>query len=202
MKHAPSAGFTLTEMLVALFITGLVSAAGATLLVSAAQSGKRLDEFGDRLQHLEVGQALVRNDMAAMVPMTYDPGGEFGTAGGLAWKPFQNDGAFLKFYRNGWLHSQKVPLQSDLQAVEYAVENEALVRITHLPSVKKEDHPRRAIFEGVDRVQIRTRKDGSWLNEPDFNPFDEAQWPKLIEMTIYFVDDRTYKIVALSGARQ
>ena len=202
MKRARSAGFTLAEMLVALFITGLVSAAGASLLVSASQSGKQMGEFSERLQNLEVAQALIRSDAAAMVPLTFDPNDDFGVVGGLAWRPFQSDGPVMYFYRNGWLHSEETPTQSDLQAVAYEIENGALVRTAHLPSERKENYPKRTLFEGVDRVELRVFRNSRWVDEPQFDLFGEVHWPELIEFMVHFSDEKSLRIVAISGARQ
>jgi len=202
MKSASSAGFTLAEMLVALFITAMVSTAGATLLVSSSQSGKQLSEFSDELKGLEVAQALIRNDVAAMLPMTFDPDDEFGVAGGLAWTPETSDGSLLRFYRNGWLHAQKTSEQSDLQAVEYLLQDGSFIRFAHLPSAKKADFPRRVMFTGVDRVEARIFRKSRWLDEAEFNPFDEVHWPELIELSVFFEDRRSFRIIALSGARE
>lgn len=202
MRRSSETGFTLAEMLVALFITGLISAAGASLLVGASQSGKQMSTFQERLQKMEVAHALIRNDIAAMIPLTFDPDGEIGVAGGIAWHPNQSEGTLLYFYRNGWLHSEEIRQRSDLQAVEYAIKEGALVRITHLPAVKKSNYPQRVLVENVDRIELRVFQNGRWAVEPQFEAFEEIGWPEMIELTIFFSDDRSFQIVALSGARQ
>ena len=201
MKRSSQSGFTLTEMLVALFITGIVSAAGAALLVSASQTGRQLDAFSDNLQDLEVGQALIRNDMAALVPVTYDPKDEFGVSGGLAWRPVQTSGPLMQFYRNGWLQPQETPVQSDLQAVEYVIDSGKLIRITHLPGARPDALPRRELFKDVDRVELRIFEDAAWRDAPVSNLLSQTRWPELVEMTIFFEDDRSFQIVSLSGVR-
>jgi len=63
------AGFTLAETLVALFILALVTAAGGGLLIGATGSGKQVRERDETVRKLDMAQAMIRNDIAALAAL-------------------------------------------------------------------------------------------------------------------------------------
>ncbi|HEV2865733.1 MAG TPA: type II secretion system minor pseudopilin GspJ, partial [Allosphingosinicella sp.] len=151
-------GFTLVEMLIALSIFGMLTAAGVALLTVTA----RTQESSDRLL-AEVGElrrvgALLGADLAQAAPRIYrDEGGRprraFAGSGGEA--PL-----LMAFVRRGW-DSGDGPA---LQRVEYRLRAGAIERVSYA-HVDGASEPL-AVVPLIDRVRtLRLRyrdSDGAW----------------------------------------
>ena len=66
-SSARQAGFTLAEMLVALFILSILAVAGGNLLLRATASGEQLRDREAMVRELDIAQALIRGDLEAVV---------------------------------------------------------------------------------------------------------------------------------------
>ena len=117
IRISSQAGFTLAETLVALFILALVSASGASLLVGATGAGKQIRQAEAEARQLDIAQALIRQDIAAMSERAVLPDVRGGRAGNLFGESRRGSKTFLQFVRDGWLNPGEVEARSDLQLV-------------------------------------------------------------------------------------
>jgi general secretion pathway protein J len=169
-------GFTLVEMLIALSIFGMLTAAGVALLTVTA----RTQESSDRLL-AEVGElrrvgALLGADLAQAAPRIYrDEGGRprraFAGASGEA--PL-----LMAFVRRGWDAGDGPALQR----VEYRLRAGAIQRLSYA-HVDGGSEPLAVVplIDGVRTLRLRYRdSDGAWRERWD--PTDAARLPQAVEL--------------------
>ena len=141
-----TAGFTLVEMLIALFIFSLISAGTMTALTGAisarGQVKQRLAEIGD----VEVMRALIKSDMRHMI--LRENRDSFGAAEPLVLTGGYDDN-LLTFTRSGRTNPGGLQKRGDVQRVSYIFEGGELIRRA-LPS----ENPAQ-IGEPIDRVLMR-----------------------------------------------
>lgn len=204
-RPSNAAGFSLAETMVALFILALVSAAGSGLLMGATASGKQVRDHEADARRLDIAQAFIRNDIAALSERAITPNDGFSRPGNLFGKSVTGGAdPFLSFVRTGWINPGNMNPRSDLQAVRYRLDAQQLVRETIL----RPDHvnatpiARRVLLDGIGRVDTRFQRGGVW--SPDWIG-DAGQslhiLPDLIEVTIHFETGESLTIVSLTGVR-
>lgn len=118
------AGFTLVEMLVALSIFALLSAAGVGLLRSSVDTQAAVDTKLSDLAAAARLRALLANDLVQVLdrPTRQSGGGEAPAFVGLP--------AEMRFVRGGWIDPAD-PARPELLAVRWAVAGGKLERATH-----------------------------------------------------------------------
>jgi general secretion pathway protein J len=158
-------GFTLVELVVALFIFALISAAGVSLLSfsvgAQASTGKRLDEVAAIRR---VG-ALLTADLAQAAPrVSRDADGRQQVAfeGGTG-APKE---VVLAFVRRGW-SNEEAAARASLQKVEYRLEDGALFRRTWPMVDGAEASPPSRVLGGVRSLALRYRIGGEWRERWD-----------------------------------
>lgn len=163
-------GFTLVEMMVALFIFALLAAAGVTLLSvgvrAQATAGSRLEDTAQ----LRRMSSLLANDLAQIVPRTARD------ANGQALRAFTgNDGKsnplVLGFVRAG------------AQRVDVALEGKTLVRRGYKAIDGTADANTMVLAENVTALSMRYRdRKGEWRPRWDNVLIDSL--PAAVEMTV------------------
>ena len=203
--HAsPQLGFTLVEMLVALFILGLVASAGAGLLMGASGAGQQVRDQEARVRQLDIAQALIRNDIAAMTPRTVRADDGFGEALNLQGESAPSAGPLLAFVRSGWLNPTDVP-RSHLQAVTYRLRDGDLVRTVRLRPDATTGTPvsQRVLLDGISRIEAGFMRAGEWSSEWNVSRRTSPQiLPDLIRLKIEFETGDTFTVTTLTGVRQ
>ena len=185
-------GFTLVELLIALFIFGMLSAAGVTLLTFSVRAQGAAAEHLEAVGALRRTGALLASDLAQAIPRpTRDKAGVLHPA-------FRGDQSF-SFVRGSWENFTGAPRPS-LQKVEYSLVDGRLQR-SRFPYLDGADAmPPATLLEGVQGFAVRYRaKDGAWRERWD--PEDPSELPMAIEIDIA-LDGRTLRqlfIVGVSG---
>ena len=169
------AGFTLVEMLIALSIFGMLTAAGVTLLNVTA----RTQETSDRLL-AEVGEvrrvgSLMTADFAQAAPRPHRDGDgrpQRAFTGGSGESPM-----LLLFVRHGWDSGEG----GTVQRVGYRLREGRLERL----SFRNVDGESRAVavplLDGVTALRLRYRdEDGAWLTR--WTPTDGTELPAAVEL--------------------
>jgi general secretion pathway protein J len=170
-------GFTLVEMLIALVIFGMITAAGVTLLTLTVRTQEASDRLLDSLGTLRRTGALLNADLAQAAPRIHRNGdGQpvqafIGGNGGEA--------LLMAFVRRGW--EDENAFRSSLQRVEYRIREGRLERWRY-DAVDGAGHAvAMPLLEGVRRVQLRYRdRDGNWRDRWD--PTDAARLPTAVEL--------------------
>lgn len=174
------AGFTLVEMMVALFIFALLSAAGVFLLSGSVRAQGAVQAKLDALAGVQRAGALMTVDLAQAVPRISRT--QTGTlapaffAGGTA------DGPAVQFVRTGRDNLVDLP-RSRLQKLEYALVAGNLVRRAYPQVDGAVADPPAVLVGDVIGAGFRFRAlDGSWRGE--WRPSDPLALPRAVELTV------------------
>jgi general secretion pathway protein J len=120
-------GFTLVELLVALFITTILFAMGYGALSQALNSRKEVEEQAARLQAVQQALRIMEQDIELMQPRPVRD--ELGN--GYRNAVVVSQSVPLTFTRGGWANPAGLP-RSELQRVSYLLRDGKLIR-RHLP---------------------------------------------------------------------
>ena len=170
-------GFTLVELMIALFIFGMLASAGVGLLSfstrAQAVTATKLSEAAGE-QRLS---AILASDLAQAQPrVSRDQAG----ARSAAFEGGQGP-LLLRYVRAGWLGGDG-RLRSALQGVEWRLDEGQLVRVSR-PMVDGAAETKPAIMaDVVEDVALRFRKDGAWVS--NWTPAIADELPQAVELTI------------------
>lgn len=180
-------GFTLVEMLVALVIFSLLSAAGVAVLRASLTTEEgvvaRLDgQSGqDRLIALfrdDIGQAIAR-------PLT--------GVGDTRQPSFRGGSTRLMLVKNGWANPGE-QARASIQRVEWNAQGGGATRIAHL-FLDGSDPGQPATLVKARNVRFRYRQaGGEWIDR--FEPTERVLLPSAVEMTIELAASPPLIIVA------
>jgi general secretion pathway protein J len=174
-------GFTLVELLVSLFIFGMLSAAGVALLSFSVRAqeaaGARLGDLAD----FRRAGALLAGDLAQAAPRLARDGS------GRAHAAFEGNGGeqggvALAFVRRGWENLDDTP-RASLQRVEYSVADGRLERRIYPRLDGAAPLPATTVVDGVRRVRLRYRdREGAWRERWD--PTKATELPRAVELVL------------------
>ena len=170
-------GFTLVEMMVALFIFGMIASASVLLLRQSveaeARSAVRLEEMGD----LRRFSAIMAQDLTLMLPRpSRDALGSDRVA------LMSGDGLLLGFSRQV-PQIDPQPGVSSLQRVEWALGEGLLTRAIAAKADGAKTGAPVAILEDIESARLRFRdKQGVW--QADWRPQRTDELPIAIELTL------------------
>ena len=174
-------GFTLAELLVSLFIFGLLSAAGVALLSFSVKAQEAAESrLGDLADFRRAG-ALLAGDLAQAAPrMPRDSAGTsrpaFEGLGG------EQGGLALAFVRRGWENLDDTP-RASLQRVEYSLTEGRLERRIYPRIDGAAAAPATTVVDGVRRIRLRYRdREGAWRERWD--PTKATELPRAVELVM------------------
>lgn len=164
-------GFTLVEMLIALAIFGMITAAGVALLTLTVRTQATSDRLLDALGELRRTGALLNADLAQAAPRRWRD------AGGAAHPAFTGgtgaEGAMLIL----------VSARDPARRIEYRLANGRLERLSY--GAVDGDPPvvTAPLLDGVRAARLRYRdRRGDWREVWD--PTDDAQLPAAVELVV------------------
>ena len=186
------AGFTLVEMLIALSIFGMLTAAGVTLLSVTARTQATSDRLLAEVGEVRRVGALLNADLAQAAPRLYrdrDGRPQRAFAGGAGDTP-----GLLAFVRHGWDRGEG----GTVQRVGYRLRDGRLERL----SFRNVDGGGEAVavplLDGVTALRLRYRdEDGAWLER--WNHSDETRLPEAIELVTRTQTQGTVRQLFLVG---
>ena len=187
------AGFTLVELIISLFIFGMLAAAGVGLLTYSTQAqavtAARLEEVA-RERRLT---AILTNDLAQAVPrVSRDITG----ASEPAFRGGQGP-IVLRYVRAG-LSGGGDGARSGLQRVEWRINQARLERIARPLVDGAADAQPMIMVDGVEGVALRFRNEGAWQSE--WAPSDPLELPEAVELTITRKGEAPLTRLFLAGA--
>ncbi|HYW14796.1 MAG TPA: type II secretion system minor pseudopilin GspJ [Allosphingosinicella sp.] len=175
------AGFTLAELLVSLFIFGLLSAAGVGLLSFSVRSqGAAESRLGDLADFRRAG-ALLAGDLAqaAQRPARDSAGNMRPAFHGLGG---EQGGVALAFIRRGWANLDDTP-RASLQRVEYSLNDGRLERRVYPRLDGAAALPATTVVDKVRRIRLRYRdREGAWRERWD--PTKTTELPRAVELVM------------------
>lgn len=147
------AGFTLVEVLIALFIFAIVATGSMTALTTTLRGQAQLEDKLSQVQAIETTRALMKSDMASIIlRQNRNPYGgkeQYVLRGG--------DDTVLTFTRSGRVNPGGIDKRSDLIRVSYVFEDRKLIRRTldqvdPAPQAEARD---RVLFDDVADVDVQ-----------------------------------------------
>jgi len=155
-------GFSLVEMLVALFIFALLTAGAVALMRSTLDNQNIVRERAARLAEFQRTRALLKSDLVQVAARrTRNSQGVASRdlfAGGTA----DASRPLLSFVRSGWGNPDALP-RASLQYVEYRLHDGKLERRARLALDGGEDVEPQILIDGVHDLQIRFLWRGNWV---------------------------------------
>lgn len=173
-------GFTLLELLVALFIAALTFAFGYGAIAQAAQLRQGLSEEQRELATLRIAIRILGNDLTQLTPRPVrDPTGALRLP---ALHVEGGDGRLFSLTREstalpGWASSPR--------RIDYRLESGTLLRDSWavLDRTLQASPSRRVLLEGVERIELRYLPlEGDWRS--DWTPDSLRDRPRAIEATL------------------
>lgn len=204
MVSSGQTGFTLLETLVALFILSILSAAGTGMLIGAIDTNKAVERRGSVQQELDLAQAFLRNDIAALSGRAIRGDDGFSPPANLIGRVMPDGQPFLTFVRSGWLNPGNLEPRSTLQAIEYRLEEGRLIRSATL---RPDSDPRTPVSEqvllhSVKSVGLRFFRGDSWSEVWEGDAGQSLHvLPDLIEVELRLEGDLALSVMALTGGR-
>ena len=124
-RRQSEAGFTLVEMLIALFIFALISAGTMTALTGSLSARAQVKTRLAEISEVEVMRALIKTDMQHMI--LRENRDSFGAVDPLALSGGYDEN-LISFTRTGRTNPGGLQARSELQRVTYVFERDALIR--------------------------------------------------------------------------
>lgn len=179
-------GFTLIEMLIAVAVFSLLGLASSMVLQNVLKNREASTLYTERLQRIYRGMGAIEQDFMQIVVRKLSNNGALTTkvldfkAGGL-----QSDSDSLEFTRLGWLNPQGMLPRSELQRVQYRMQDNKLERAHYVypDPVEGQDAVVTTLFEEVESLRFRFYRNNQWTNT-----YGGKKMPKAVSIEIVFAD--------------
>ena len=147
-------GFTLVEMLVALFAFAILSAASTAVLTSAFRAKRGIDTSIASVEDLAVLDTLLRQDFDNLsLRPTRDA---FGAREPISLQLYAPDNALIRFTRTGRANPEGLAPRGDLMRVSYHLEDGQLIRRSPALPTPSTDTPvtERIMLSGIRNLEL------------------------------------------------
>ena len=188
-------GFTLVEMMVALFVFSILSVAGVLLLRSAVDSNEVTDRNLRGVADMQRLVSLLETDLSQALPRTYRDGdgerraafeSDIGTNGNM----------FLVFTRGGQSNIND-KARSNIHRVSYRLRDGQLERLQHEMTDGGAISEPAELIDGVENLELRFRdRRGQWRRDWQTERLNDL--PRAIEIN-FTQDGRSYRHLFLVG---
>jgi general secretion pathway protein J len=189
------AGFTLVEMMVALFVFSLLSVAGVVMLRSAVDSDETTAQNLSEMAEVQRFVSLIEADLSQAVARTYrDDTGQVRAA--FSSETGSGDAAFLKFIRGGQSNLNGES-RSNLERVEYRITDGRMERLRYQATDGGEISEPAILLTDVTDLQIRYRtKRGQWAGRWEVERLSDL--PRAVEL-VFQLGGRSHRHLFLVG---
>lgn len=189
------AGFTLVEMMVALFVFSLLSVAGVALLRGAVNSNEVTDAKLSDMSQMQRLISLLETDLSQALPRPYrDESGEQMAA--FASETGNSGRGVLSFTRGGQSNINNKP-RSNMVRVSYQVNDGELQRLQYEMTDGGSISQPAILLDGISGLELRFRdKRGQWVR--DWQTERLSDLPRAVELRLD-QNGRSYRHVFLVG---
>lgn len=174
-------GFTLVEMLVALFVFALLSAAGVAVLRLAIDNREAVRARTERLSEFQRARTLLKADLSQVAPRRVrgvegraDPNLFLG-------EPGETQGPALRFVRRGAANPDGLP-RASLQTVEWRLRDGRLERAVRRATDGAALGAPQTVLTGVRSARLEYLTRGSWA--PAFRGSGETAVPQAVRLEL------------------
>ena len=170
-------GFTLIEIMVALFIFTLIGLASHTVLVTTLDSDEMSSQRFEQLQKLQRAMMLIERDIQQATARPVRVEGEDNQiviSGGL--NQFESDADGIAFVRGGWNNPKMVLPRSTLQAVGYRLQSGELQRVysNYVDNVIGAEPKIRVLMTDIEDLQFEFRVSGNKSDNDNSNIWQDT----------------------------
>ncbi len=188
-------GFTLVEMMVALFIFSLLSVAGVVLLRGAVNSNEVTDAKLSDMAQMQRLVSLMEADLSQALPRPHRNEEGDRVAAFVSETGSQGRG-FLSFSRGGQSNINNKP-RSNMQRVSYQLNDGRLERLQYEATDGGAVSEPAVLLDGISALQLRFRdKRGQWVSRWQTERLSDI--PRAVEMR-FDQNGRSYRHVFLIG---
>jgi len=185
-SYKSSEGFTLVELLVALFIFALVASLSMRFLYQTIESKEIIEVRSGALQEIRVARALLKMDMLHVVARPTR--GRFGAVAKQSFKAEtpKNGEPFLSFVRDGASNPGNYQSKSQLQHVSYFIKDQKLVRrsLARLDPSANTPAAEQVILSDITGLTVQYFVEGFWQNRLVVSPNGTVPLPDAVSMEI------------------
>lgn len=190
-------GFTLVEMLAALFVFGLISAAGALVMGSTLGGQAAVRARMDRLGEFQRTRTLLKADLSQLAARRTRNGAGGLAAGALIGDQPSDSKPFLVLARRGW-ENPGAAARASVQRVEYRVVEGRLERSTSAALDGAPAGAPQVLLDGVDQVRVEYLFRGAWA--PTWTAQPAAELPQAVRLEFTVRDLGRFEQVFLTPA--
>ena len=156
-------GVTLPELLISLLIFAMISGVAVYALRLTVEGRDQLGLADAAIRDMQITRLVIKEDLLQAVPrVTRDefgvasPGAFLGGAGFAFRVPKEGETALMSFVRAGWANPGGVAPRPTLQAVEYLLIGDRLVRRTrpYLDDARGQPRTDRTLMAGLEGAEV------------------------------------------------
>ncbi|NVJ64856.1 MAG: type II secretion system minor pseudopilin GspJ [Gammaproteobacteria bacterium] len=201
---AKSKGFSLTEVLVALAILGIVGLLAMELFNSVQKNMAANEKHMDRLREVQLAIRQIEDDIQHM---TYrERRNEYGDKVALLRGRTAASDSFLELTRTNWRNPAKLA-RSNLQHLLYQFSDEKLIRNhwLYVDNAVEGQELKRPLLTGVEELTFEFLKNNDWQKEWETEQDNLTDMPEAIKVTLLLKDfgeiHRIFPIVSFESVK-
>lgn len=201
-RRVREAGFSLTEMLVALFILSIIAASSTALMSRSVSLQRDFETDAGREGQFQRAHALIRDDLTTMTRTVVQPADIRVPPHVFLGGEGRSDGPFLSLARSAVVPGAASAAAGRESAVVFVREGDSIVRRVWLSTSPEQSEAdfSRVLFSGVTDFRVEYGGDGGdWVREWSA-ALPEADLPRRLRMRVTFRDGRRYEIQFMAGA--
>lgn len=187
-------GFSLVEVITALFIVALIASSGAAIIMQMVSSRESLESLSERLDKVHQAHAFMRDDLAQWMARDFRPRDDIDLPVRFLGGSATEVGHVMSFVRDGWLNPGYEAPRSGLTVVRYFVDGDRLIRRIRLApdGVNSTEEIEQTLISGIRDYQISFRQQRNWVPVWLARQSDNAGAPIAVRFTFELEDGRRY----------
>lgn len=180
-------GFTLTEILIALFIFSIVMAGVLQVFNFIQLTSQSNEKQVERLREVQLAFRQLEEDIRYLVPR--DRRDSFGDRAPLLEADSQSANNYIEFTRSGWRNPAKLK-RSNLQHIKYEFLDDRIVRHywLYVDSAREDQELTREVLTQVEEFEMEFLTEGTWKKEWLVDDDQRLAMPEAIKVSIALED--------------
>lgn len=179
--------FTLTEILVALFVFSIVVAGALQVFTFVQKSSDANDKQIQRLREVQMAIRQLEEDVRYLVPRTRR--NEYGDTSPLIVGESNSVNSYLEFTRAGWRNPAKLQ-RSELQHLKYEFVDDELLRHhwLYIDPAQEGQELTRTVLKGVTEFKVEFLEDDNWKEDWIIDRGAKGTMPEALRVSIVLQD--------------
>ena len=178
-------GFTLVEMLAALFVFGLLTAAGALVMGSTLEGQSAVRARMSRLGELQQARAILKADLGQIAPRPTRTREDGAARPAFLGTAAAGGAPFLAFVRRGW-ENPDASSRASVQYVQYRLVDGRLERLAYPYLDGAPPVGAQVMIDGVKAARVEYLHRGVW--RPAWTPVADADYPRAVRLVLEIRD--------------